>query len=110
MEEKRKQIDIPFNTAVPTVVETTSTFFKNSSYCRGYHAYKNVWNPLGDDHSFICDREKKMYMTRMQWQLNLMTVFQRKSLCTCRLTGVNLPPCFSRFPAVVCGGQLQGRE
>ena len=51
MEEKRKQIDIPF--------QTTSTFIKYTSYYRGYHAYKDVWNPLVGDDSLTCEQEER---------------------------------------------------
>ena len=30
----------------------------NSSYSKGYYAYKNVWHPIVGDESLICEQEK----------------------------------------------------
>ena len=34
------------------------TVFKYSSYSRGYHAYKEIWNPLVGDESLTCEPEE----------------------------------------------------
>ena len=55
MAARKKMIDIPFNIPIPILLDEHFTVFKSSSYSRGYHAYKEIWNPLVGDDSLICE-------------------------------------------------------
>ena len=68
-----KEIDIPFATPIPILIENTFTKFKYSSFSKGYHVHKDVWIPIigegyhvhkdvwipiiGDD-SLTCEQEE----------------------------------------------------
>ena len=57
-----KEINIPFATPVPMLIENTFTTFKYYSFSRRYHVYKDVWTPIiGHDFplfSLTCEREE----------------------------------------------------
>ena len=42
MAARKKMIDIPFNIPISILLDEHFTAFKNSSYSRGYHAYKEI--------------------------------------------------------------------
>ena len=54
----KKMIDIPFDIPIPILLNEHFTVFKYSSYSRGCHAYKEIWNPLVGDDSLICEPEE----------------------------------------------------
>ena len=58
MAARKKMIDIPFDIPIPILLDEHFTVFKYSSYSRGYHAYKEIWNPLVGDDSLICEPEE----------------------------------------------------
>ena len=58
MAARKKMIDIPFDIPVPILLNEHFTVSKYSSYSRGYHAYKEIWNPLVGDDSLICEPEE----------------------------------------------------
>ena len=58
MAARKKMIDIPFDIAIPILLDEHFTVFKYSSYSRSYHAYKEIWNPLVGDDSLICEPEE----------------------------------------------------
>ena len=58
MAATKKMIDIPFDIPIPIPLDEHFTVFKYSSYSRGYHAYKEIWNPLVSDDSLICEPEE----------------------------------------------------
>ena len=58
MVARKKMINIPFHIPIPILLDEHFTIFKNSSYSRGYYAYKEIWNPLVGDGSLICEPEE----------------------------------------------------
>ena len=58
MAARKKMIDISFDIPIPILLDEYFTVFKYSSYSRGYHAYKEIWNPLVGDDSLICEPEE----------------------------------------------------
>ena len=58
MAARMKMIDIPFDILISIILAEHFTVFKYSSYSRGYHAYKEIWNPLVGDDSLICEQEQ----------------------------------------------------
>ena len=51
-------IDIPFDISIPILLDEHFTVFKYRSYSRGYHGYKEIWNPLVGNDSLICESEE----------------------------------------------------
>ena len=58
MAARKKMIDILFDIPIPILLDEHFTVFKYSSYNRGYHAYKEIWNPVVGDDSLICEPEE----------------------------------------------------
>ena len=58
MAARKKMIDIPFDVPIPILLDEHFTVFKYISYSRGYHAYKEIWNPLVGDDSLISEPEE----------------------------------------------------
>ena len=58
MAARKKMIDIPFDIPIPILLDEHFTVFKYSSYSRGYHAYKEIWNPFVGDDTLICKLEE----------------------------------------------------
>ena len=53
MTARKKMIDIPFVIPIPILLDEHFAVFQYSSYSRGYHAYKEIWNSLVGDDSLI---------------------------------------------------------
>ena len=58
MAARKKMTDISFDIPIPVLLDDHFTVFKYSSYSRGYHVYKEIWNPLVGDDSMICEPEE----------------------------------------------------
>ena len=58
MVARKKMIDAPFDIPIPILLDGHFTVFEYRSYSRGYHAYKEIWNPLVGDDSLICEPEE----------------------------------------------------
>ena len=50
--------ETPFVTPVPTLIESTFTKFKYSSFSTGQNVYKDVWIFIIGDDSLTCKREE----------------------------------------------------
>ena len=53
-----KEINIPFPTLIPILIENIFTTLKYSSLSRGDHVYKDVWIPIIGDDLLTCEREE----------------------------------------------------
>ena len=53
-----KKIDIPFDIPLPIVPDESFSIFKSSCFSRGYHVYKDRWQPTVVDDSLNCEEEK----------------------------------------------------
>ena len=58
MTARKKMIDIPFHIPIPVPLDEYFTIFRYSSYSSGYHAHKEIWNPLVGDGSLIYEPEE----------------------------------------------------
>ena len=54
----RKKIDAPFDLHLLIVLEDSFSVFKHSSFRKGYHVYKDRWQPTMGDDSLHCEEEK----------------------------------------------------
>ena len=53
--------DIPFDIPLLIVLDGSFSLFKYSSFSRGYHVYKDRWQPTVGDDSLHCEEEKDEY-------------------------------------------------
>ena len=51
-------MDISFDIPVPIILDDSFSVFKQSSFSRGYHVYKDRWQPTVGDDSLHCQQEK----------------------------------------------------
>ena len=54
----RKQIDILFVISLPIALDDCFSVFKYSSIGRGYHVFKDRWQPTVGDNSLHCEEDK----------------------------------------------------
>ena len=65
----RKEINIPFDISLLIVLGDSFSVFKHSSLSRGYHVYKDRWQPtVGDDFFCIMKKKKATSTTSIQLQ------------------------------------------
>ena len=110
MAARKKMTDIPFDIPIPILLNEHFTVFKYSSYSRGYHAYKEIWNPLVGDDSLICEPEECNEHDKYAVAIVFDDCLLKKSLDTFRFIGVNWYLNFFSFKIIVFVLLLLARE
>ena len=55
--DQQDKMEIPFDVAIPILLDNDFSVLKHNSSARGYHAYMDIWKPLIGDDSLHCKRE-----------------------------------------------------
>ena len=83
----------------------------NSSYSKGYYAYKDVWHPIVGDESLICEQEKTNEYDRNAVPTMFDDCISKKVVQHVPFNWSKLAPKFLQFPSyriclVVTGEQM----
>ena len=110
MAVRKQMIDIPFDIPIPVLFDEHFIVFKYSTYSRGCHPYKEIWNPLVGDDSLICGLEESNEHGKYSVAIVFDNCLLKKSLGKFCFIGVNWHLNFFIFKIIVFELLLLARE